>query len=130
MAHKNLQEVLDAAGNTVELLRNSQLGAYIYPVVPAEFTNWQREVRAWREAAVLFDQSHHPAHAVRGDCGTRVVVMTTSARTCSKAPREPGRLRSLRPTPRSGWAPGVEKSTPLRSNRMPRAAGTAIRGAK
>lgn len=59
MAHKNLQEVLDAAGNTVELLRNSQIGTYIYPVVPAEFSNWQREVRAWRETAVLFDQSHH-----------------------------------------------------------------------
>lgn len=59
MAHKNLQEVLDAAGNTVDLLRNSQIGTYIYPVVPAEFSNWQREVRAWRETAVLFDQSHH-----------------------------------------------------------------------
>jgi len=59
MAHKNLQEVLDAAGNTVDLLRNSQIGTYIYPVVPAEFSNWQREVRAWRESAVLFDQSHH-----------------------------------------------------------------------
>ena len=59
MSHKNLQEVLDAAGNTVELLRNSKLGAYIYPVVPAEFTNWRREVRAWRDTAVLFDQSHH-----------------------------------------------------------------------
>ncbi|TFD59692.1 aminomethyl transferase family protein [Cryobacterium sp. Hh7] len=59
MNHKNLQEVLDASGNTVELLRNSKLGAYIYPVVPAEFTNWRREVRAWRETAVLFDQSHH-----------------------------------------------------------------------
>jgi vanillate/3-O-methylgallate O-demethylase len=33
MSAKNLQEVLDAAGNTVELLRGSQLGAYIYPVV-------------------------------------------------------------------------------------------------
>jgi len=59
MAHKNLQEVLDAAGNTVDLLRNSQLGTYIYPVVPSEFSNWQTEVRAWRETAVLFDQSHH-----------------------------------------------------------------------
>ncbi|MFD1717494.1 vanillate/3-O-methylgallate O-demethylase [Georgenia deserti] len=59
MTAKNLQEVLDAAGNTVELLRNSQLGAYIYPVVAAEFTNWQREQRAWRDTAVLFDQSHH-----------------------------------------------------------------------
>lgn len=27
--------------------------------VPAEFTNWRDEQRAWRETAVLFDQSHH-----------------------------------------------------------------------
>lgn len=59
MNARNLQELLDEAGNPVELLRNSQLGAYIYPVVPAEFTNWRREQRAWRETAVLFDQSHH-----------------------------------------------------------------------
>ena len=61
MAAKNLQDVLDAAPNTVELLRNSQIGAYMYPVVPAEFSNWRREQRAWRETAVLFDQSHHMA---------------------------------------------------------------------
>ncbi|WP_433876289.1 vanillate/3-O-methylgallate O-demethylase [Sinomonas atrocyanea] len=63
MAPQNLQDVLDAAGGTpqgtVELLRNSQLGTYIYPVVPAEFTNWRREQKAWRETAVLYDQSHH-----------------------------------------------------------------------
>lgn len=59
MKPKNLQEVLDQAGNTVELLRNSQLGAYIYPVVPSEFTNWRREVKAWTKTAVLFDQTHH-----------------------------------------------------------------------
>ena len=59
MSAKNLQELLDQAGNTVELLRNSQLGAYIYPVVPAEFTNWRRETIAWRETAVLYDQTHH-----------------------------------------------------------------------
>jgi len=55
----NLQELLDQSGNIVELLRNSQIGAYIYPVVPDEFSNWRREQRAWRETAVLFDQSHH-----------------------------------------------------------------------
>ena len=59
MSAKNLQELLDSAGNTVELLRNSQLGAYIYPVVPSEFTNFRREIIAWRETAVLYDQSHH-----------------------------------------------------------------------
>lgn len=59
MNARNLQELLDEATDPVELLRNSQLGAYLYPVVPAEFTNWRREQRAWRETAVLFDQSHH-----------------------------------------------------------------------
>ena len=59
MSAKNLQEVLDQAGNTVELLRNSQIGAYIYPVVPSEFTNFRREVIAWQKTAVLFDQTHH-----------------------------------------------------------------------
>jgi vanillate/3-O-methylgallate O-demethylase len=59
MQPNNLQEVLDAAGNTVDLLRNSPIGTYIYPIVPAEFSNWQREQRAWRDTAVLFDQSHH-----------------------------------------------------------------------
>ncbi|WP_326837717.1 aminomethyl transferase family protein [Amycolatopsis rhabdoformis] len=59
MSAKSLQDALDQAGNTVELLRDSQIGAYIYPVVPAEFTNFRREVTAWRSTAVLFDQTHH-----------------------------------------------------------------------
>ena len=59
MSAKNLQDVLDAAGDTVGLLRDSQIGAYVYPVVPAEFTNFRREVKAWQKTAVLFDQSHH-----------------------------------------------------------------------
>ena len=45
---KNLQELLDESGSTVELLRNSKLGTYIYPVVPTEFSNWRREQKAWR----------------------------------------------------------------------------------
>jgi vanillate/3-O-methylgallate O-demethylase len=59
MAPKNLQDVIDAAGNPVELLRNSQIGSYIYPVVPADFQNWIKEQKAWRDTAVLYDQSHH-----------------------------------------------------------------------
>lgn len=59
MSAKNLQEVLDQSGNPVEMMRNSPLGTYIYPVVPSEFSNWRREVKSWRETAVLFDQSHH-----------------------------------------------------------------------
>ena len=32
---------------------------YVYPVVAPEFANWRDEQRAWRDSAVLFDQSHH-----------------------------------------------------------------------
>lgn len=59
MSNKNLEQVLQGAGNTVDMLRNSQIGAYVYPVVPTEFSNWRDEQRAWRDKAVLFDQSHH-----------------------------------------------------------------------
>ncbi len=55
----NLEQVLAAAGNPVEMLRNSQIGAYVYPVVAPEFSNWRSEQWAWRHAAVLFDQTHH-----------------------------------------------------------------------
>ncbi|PRI11166.1 vanillate/3-O-methylgallate O-demethylase [Leucobacter massiliensis] len=59
MSHTNLQALLDAADDTVQLLRDSRLGTYIYPVVPTEFTNWRREQKAWRHTAVLYDQTHH-----------------------------------------------------------------------
>jgi vanillate/3-O-methylgallate O-demethylase len=58
MSHKSLEDILKTV-NPVDLLRNSQIGAYVYPTVPAEFSNWRDEQRAWRETAVLFDQSHH-----------------------------------------------------------------------
>jgi vanillate/3-O-methylgallate O-demethylase len=61
MARKNLEQLLQETPNTVDMLRNSQIGAYVYPVVPNEFSNWRDEQRAWRETAVLFDQSHHMA---------------------------------------------------------------------
>src|SRR5205809_7280692 len=59
MSHKNLEEALQAAGNPVRMLRNSQIGPYAFPVVKHEFTNWRDEQRSWRETCALFDQSHH-----------------------------------------------------------------------
>ncbi len=59
MSRQSLEDLLRTVGNPVDLLRNSQIGAYVYPVVPTEFTNWRDEQRAWRETCVLFDQSHH-----------------------------------------------------------------------
>ncbi len=59
MSHQSLEDVLQTAGNPVQLLRNSQIGPYAFPVVPSEFTNWRDEQRSWRETCALFDQSHH-----------------------------------------------------------------------
>jgi len=59
MPQRSLEDVLQSSGNIAQMLRNSQIGAYIYPVVAAEFSNWRDEQRAWRETCVLFDQSHH-----------------------------------------------------------------------
>src|SRR5438309_12051232 len=56
---QSLEEILQKAGNPVELLRNSQIGPYAFPVVRYEFTNWRDEQRSWRETCALFDQSHH-----------------------------------------------------------------------
>ena len=61
MSYKNLEEAIQAAGNPVKMLRNSQLGPYVYPVVPSEFSNWRDEQRAWKETCVLFNQSYHMA---------------------------------------------------------------------
>ena len=59
MNFKSLQDALQAVGSPVELLRNSQIGPYAFPVVRSEFTNWRDEQRSWRETCALFDQSHH-----------------------------------------------------------------------
>lgn len=56
---QSLEDLLQRVGSPVNLLRNSQIGAYVYPVVPAEFTNWRDEQRAWRESCILYDLSHH-----------------------------------------------------------------------
>ncbi|MGI3164079.1 vanillate/3-O-methylgallate O-demethylase [Pseudooceanicola sp. 200-1SW] len=59
MAIQSLSSVIAAAGNPVDLLRNSQSGIYVYPVVAPEYSNWRSEQQAWRDTAVLFDQTHH-----------------------------------------------------------------------
>ena len=39
MSQRSLEELLQATGNPVDLVRNSQIGPYVYPKVPAEFSN-------------------------------------------------------------------------------------------
>ena len=78
MKPQSLEAALKSAGNPVHLLRNSQIGAYVYPVVPTEFSNWRDEQRAWRETAVLFDQSHHMAEiTVRGPDALKMMSYLT-----------------------------------------------------
>ncbi|MDH5797523.1 MAG: aminomethyltransferase family protein [Paracoccaceae bacterium] len=55
----SLSDVMKKHKNPVEMLRNSQIGMYVYPVVTPEFSNWRDEQKAWRDTAVLFDQTHH-----------------------------------------------------------------------
>lgn len=55
----SLNDAMKKWNTPVEMLRNSQAGMYVYPVVTPEFQNWRNEQAAWRESAVLFDQSHH-----------------------------------------------------------------------
>src|SRR6185503_18723599 len=56
---QNLEQILQNTPDIVGKLRNSQIGAYVYPVVAPEFHNWRSEQWAWQHSAVLFDQSHH-----------------------------------------------------------------------
>ncbi len=59
MSARSLEDLLASAGNPVKLLRNSQTGPYVYPVVPPEYSNWRDEQRAWQQTCVLYNQSYH-----------------------------------------------------------------------
>ncbi|HNW03329.1 MAG TPA: hypothetical protein PKH04_14735 [Burkholderiaceae bacterium] len=58
MTTLSLEQKIKEAGNPVTMLRNSQAGAYVFPIAP-EFSNWRDEQEAWRKTAILFDQSYH-----------------------------------------------------------------------
>ena len=55
---KSLEDKLQAWKSPVEMLRNSEVGPYVFPIA-SEFSNWRDEQKAWQETAVLFDLSNH-----------------------------------------------------------------------
>jgi vanillate/3-O-methylgallate O-demethylase len=59
MQNKSLEQKLQSSENFLEMLRNQKAIRGGMPVTPAEFSNWRDEQRAWRETAVLFDQTWH-----------------------------------------------------------------------
>ncbi|SPF80214.1 aminomethyltransferase family protein [Pseudoprimorskyibacter insulae] len=55
---RSLEDKLKDYDSPAQMLQNAQIGKYVYPI-PAEFSNWVDEQLAWRNTAVLFDQSVH-----------------------------------------------------------------------
>ncbi|MEO6624021.1 MAG: aminomethyltransferase family protein [Burkholderiaceae bacterium] len=104
MGHKNLEQLLTGTDNTVAMLRNSQIGAYVYPVVPTEFSNWRDEQQAWRKTAVLFDQSHHMAEiSVRGPDALKLMSYLTINSFNGFAP---GKAKQMVPCSHDGFVIG------------------------
>ena len=61
MTTNNLEAVLAGTKGIAHFLYNQQTGPNVYPGVPAEFTNWRDEQKAWQQTCVLFNQSYHMA---------------------------------------------------------------------
>lgn len=104
MGQKNLEQLLAGTDNTVAMLRNSQIGAYVYPVVPTEFSNWRDEQQAWRKTAVLFDQTHHMAEiTVSGPDALRLMSYLTINSFNGFAP---GKAKQMVPCSHDGFVIG------------------------
>jgi len=116
MRQTSLEDLLQAAGNPVSMLRNSQIGAYVYPVVPAEFSNWRDEQRAWRETAVLFDQSHHMANLYVE--GPDALKMLSHLATNSFAKFPVNRAKQFSPCSYEGYVIGDGILFHLEENRL------------
>ena len=71
---KSLEDVIQAAGSPVDLLRHSPSGPNVYPGVPPEYTNWRDEQQAWQKTCVLFNLSFHMADLyVEGPDATKLL---------------------------------------------------------
>jgi vanillate/3-O-methylgallate O-demethylase len=93
MSERSLENLLQSAGSPVDLARNSQIGPYVYPAVPAEFSNWRDEQVAWRETCALFDQSHHMTDlTIRGP---DVLRLLSAVGVNSFATFQPGKAKQL-----------------------------------
>lgn len=104
MNRQSLEDLLKSTDNPVAMLRNSQIGAYVYPVVPTEFSNWRSEQLAWRETAVLYDQCHHMAEiTIKGPDALKLCSYTTIN---SFKNFVPGKAKQMVPTSHDGYVIG------------------------
>ena len=121
MSAQSLEALLQTAGNPVTLVRNSQIGPYVYPKVPSEFSNWRDEQHAWRETCCLFDQSHHMTDMyIKGPDALKLLSdlgvnsFATFARRQGEAVRR-GQSRRLRDRRRDSLLPGRGAVQPRRA---------------
>jgi vanillate/3-O-methylgallate O-demethylase len=76
---RSLEDLLSSVPDLVDHFYNDTLAPHVRATpgltpVPLERTTWVEEQRAWRNAAVLFDQSHHmPQLFVRGPDAMRLL---------------------------------------------------------
>jgi len=57
MSKQNLEARLARFPSPSHMLQNANVGPYMFPI-PPQYTNWIEEVRAWRNGAVLLNQSY------------------------------------------------------------------------
>lgn len=93
---RSLADLIDSVPDLVDYFYNDTVSPHsrnrpgISPV-PAEYSNWRDEQRAWRETAVLFDQTHHmPELFLKGKDALRLL---SDLGINSFAKFEPGRAK-------------------------------------
>ena len=78
--YSSLEELVTSVPNLVDYFANNASSPHARnrpsaSPVPAEYTNWRDEQRAWRETAVLFDQAHHmPELFLKGPDALRLLT--------------------------------------------------------
>jgi vanillate/3-O-methylgallate O-demethylase len=95
---KNLQELIDSKQNLVDYFYNDTISQYhksrtslFATLIAPEYSNWREEQRAWRESAVLFNQSHHmPVLYVKGPDAQKLL---SDLSPCSFANLSTGRAK-------------------------------------
>jgi glycine cleavage system aminomethyltransferase T len=104
MSDQSLEQLLATAASPVDLLRNAQAGPNVYPGVPAEFSNWRDEQRAWQETCVLYNQTHHMAELMVE--GPDALKLLSGLGVNSFATFAPGKAKQFVPCTPDGYVIG------------------------
>jgi glycine cleavage system aminomethyltransferase T len=104
MSDQSLEQLLAIAASPVDLLRNAQAGPNVYPGVPAEFSNWRDEQRAWQETCVLYNQTYHMAELMVE--GPDALKLLSGLGVNSFATFVPGKAKQFVPCTPDGYVIG------------------------